>query len=156
MAKATKGSRRNIKGIGHNKLTLEQKVAIIHRLESSTSDYTQADAAKEFLVSKSAISYLMKRKELVLTEAERGMDPKSKRMKRVERFDRMIIDRLRLYIKETGARPKMGVIFSTANAIAKEENLLSNRGKGPGQWEATCGWFSRFARRVNIGQALST
>lgn len=138
-------------GVGKNKLTLEEKVLLVRKLES-IPDYRPADAAKEFGIAKSAVSYLLKRKDKIQLDYDRGVDPTSKRSRSLSEFDEALIARI---LEESKShRITMAVIFRLANEIAAATGRLSNNGKGPGPWVATCGWYGRFAQRANLGLVL--
>jgi hypothetical protein len=121
-------------------LSLAERVDVIKRLESNES---QASVAKGFVVHPSAISRIMKQKDLILNDWQNNTNPDRKRKRTGKAED--VEEALLRWFSQARSRqvPVSGpMLMEKANCLAE--------GLGLSDFKATVGWLERWKERKGI------
>jgi hypothetical protein len=121
-------------------LSLTERVDVIKRLESNES---QASVAKGFGVHPSAISRIMKQKDLILNDWQNNTNPDRKRKRTGKAED--VEEALLRWFSQARSRqvPVSGpMLMEKANCLAE--------GLGLSDLKATVGWLERWKERKGI------
>lgn len=139
------------------KLTLADRYAIIQKLETDES-YRQSDAAKEYGLSHAAIYQMLKRRERIIEEFEKGFNPNLRRVSGIQGKSQIFDDRLLEFVnRECKRSPNIScpMVWEKAGQLATELGLLERNDTGPGPWKPNRGWWSRFKKRIGLDSFTS-